>query len=250
VSGWIRRLFGGRTAIEEQRENPALAAAVQQSALIYDRIPLRDFISDERRAELGRDLYLEMSRICNATHPVTACREKYAGAMLLLAPFQVLMIRPAPREDESGLRGQPGVTGELNSNLVELFKNNDDLRAAMFAVSDLNEYDDYWQLLQRLYWESFWLLETLRAGRTALGDVSDGDDWNDAFLHATCVGAELTFRQDLELPSAFDPQIAGKASIAYSMFIDIVMSGAANPAAEWRDYYQDSGISMPDNAHQ
>jgi hypothetical protein len=165
--------------------------------------------------------------------------------MLVMASYQVLMIPAPPQQDETGLRGQPGITGEMNSYLIELFKKNDALRAAMYGESEIIEYDDYWQLLQRLYWESYWLLETLHAARTALGDVGDGDDWNDAFLHAACVNAEHTFRWNLELPPAFDEVIAKKASTAYSMFTDIVMSGAKDPAAEWRDYYQDSGIPMP-----
>jgi len=243
-------LFGTRTAVEEQRQNPALEATVRQSSQIYDRIPLRDFIGDDKRAELGRELYLKINRICNASQPATICREKYAAALLVMAPYQVLMIRPSPEEDVSGLRGQPGITGEMGSYLVELFKKNDALRTIMFAESEVIEYDDYWQLTQRLYWESYWLFETLHAARIALGDVNEGEDWNDAFLHAACVNAEHTFRWNLELPPAFDESIAKKASNAYSMFTDIVMSGDKDPAAEWRNYYQDSGIPMPDFANK
>lgn len=246
MSSWFGRLFGARTAVEEQAQNPALALIVQESALIYDRLPLRNFISEERRAELGRDLYLEINRICNCRQPIVMCREKYAAAMLETASFQVLMIPAAPEKDEFSLRDKPGITGELNSLLVELFKKNDQLRTAMFGEDGIDEYADYWQLLQRLYWESVWRVETLNVARNELGDAVAAECWHEMFLHAACVNAEHGYRWELEMPSAFEVSISKKASNAYSMFTDIVMSGAEDPAAEWRECYQDSGIPMPD----
>lgn len=243
---WLRRWFGARTAVEKQRQDPVLRSVVQKSAQIYDRIPLRDFISEERRTQMARELYLLVNRICSAKNPASACREKYAAAMLDLAAYQVLMIRPAPAEDPSGLRGQPGITGELHAYLVDLFKKNDRLRAARFAEPDMDSHADYWQLVQRFYWESYWLLETLNAARTELGDTLAGRDWHDAFLHAACVNAEHAYRWNLELPAAFEESIAKQASMAYSMFTDIVMSGESDPATEWCNYYRDSGIPTPD----
>ena len=250
MSSWFGRLFGARTAVEARRQNPALEATVRESALIYDRLPLRNFISEKRRSELGRELYLEINRICNCRHPAAICREKYATAMLKMASFQVLMIPASPQEDVFELRGQPGITGELNSYLVELFEKSDRLRTAMFGEEGIVDREDYWQLLQRLYWESVWLLETLNVALIELGDSIAGECWHETFLHAACVNAEHGYRWDLELPAAFDASISEKASNAYSMFTDIVMSGAADPAVEWREYYQDSGIPMPDNSAQ
>ena len=246
MSGWLGRLFGARTAVETQRQNPLLAAVVQKSAELYGVIPLRDFIGEGRRAELARELYLVVNRICNAKNPPAVCREKYAGAMRELAAYQVLMIRPAPAEDPSGLRCQPGISGALHASLVDLFKKNEDLRAARFGESDGGSQADPWQLVQRRYWENYWLLETLNAARIELGDFIIDKDWHKAFLHAACVDAEHTYRWNLELPDAFEEGIAKKATTAYSMFTDIVMSGEKDPAAEWRSYYRDSGIPMPD----
>lgn len=245
MSGWLGRLFGSRTAVETQRRNPVLAAVVQESALVYDRIPLRDFISDERRAEQARELYLVINRICNSKNPVAACREEYAAAMLDLAELQVLMIRPSNDEEASGLWQQPGITGELNQHLVQLFRKNDDLRAAKFGLPGIDSQADHWILVQRLYWERFWLLGTLNAARIELGDHIDGSDWHESFLHAASVNAEHAYRRNLELPPAFEESIAQKASNAYSMFTDIVISGEKDPAEEWRNYYRDSGIPMP-----
>ena len=195
---------------------------------------------------MARELFLEINRLCSARNPASACREKYATTMLELAPYQVLMINPEPEEDTSGLRGKPGVTGELQPHLVDLFKKNDDLRAARFDAGEVTGRTGHWELLQRLYWESYWLLHTVNAARIELGDTVAGADWHEAFLHASCVNAEHAFRWNLELPSAFDESIAKEAFNAYSMFTDIVMSGAPDPATEWREYFRDSGIPMPE----
>lgn len=244
----ISRLFRKRTAVEERRENPSLEATVHASSLIYDGIPLGDFISEARRSELSREIYLEINRICNSREPAAMCREKYAATMLQTASFQVLMIPAHPQADETGLRGQPGITGELNQHLVDLFRKSDRLRAAMFGVEDVSTQADYQGLLHRLYWESHWLLETLNAARAELGDSESGESWHHSFLHAACVDAENGFRRDLELPPAFDADIAKEAANAYSMFTDIVMSGTKDPAKEWQDYYKGSGIPMPEGS--
>ncbi len=245
MSGWLGRLFGARTAVESQRKNPVLASVVQKSAEIYSQIPLRDFLSEEQRAEKARELYLLINRICNSKNPAVACREQYAGAMRQFAAYQVLMIRPAPEEDPSGLRGQPGISGALHEHLVALFEKNDDLRAARFGVSDGGGQTDLWALVQRQYWECYWLLETLNATRVELGDSVADKDWHKPFLHAACVDAEHTYRWNLEMPDAFGEDIARQATTAYSMFTDIVMSGEKDPATEFRSYYRDSGIPMP-----
>jgi hypothetical protein len=122
-------LFGARTAVEAGRSNPVLRSVVKKAAVIYDQIPLRDYISEETRFELSRQLFLEINGICNAADPVLACRDKLAKTMLKFASYQVLVIPPAPEEDPSGLRGQPGITGELKARLDQLVQRNDELRA-------------------------------------------------------------------------------------------------------------------------
>jgi hypothetical protein len=70
----LRSLSGVRTAAAVGRENPILDAVVKESAVIYDKIPLRDYITEEKRAELGRQLFLEINEICNAADPIAQIR--------------------------------------------------------------------------------------------------------------------------------------------------------------------------------
>ncbi len=243
---WIGKLFGGRSAVEQRRKNPVLASAVELSALVYSRIPLAKLISDSRREELARGLYLEVNALCNSRDPVIACRERFVAVMLELASFQVLVIPPEPVEDPFDLRKQPGITGELQSHLEALFSSNDKLRSTLFAAEENPNDAKLSEFVLRQFWELYWRLETLNAARVALGDVAPENDWKQAFLHAASVNAEHTFRWELQLPAAFEESVAKEASTAYSMFTDIVVSGAKDPAAEWREYYSQSQIPMPD----
>jgi len=231
--------------VEKGRSNPVLAATVQRSAEVYDQIPLREFIDEQQRSQLARNLYLEVSRICNTSDPATVCREQFVATMLRLALFQVLVIPPEPEEDRFGLRAQPGITGKLRAHLVRLCDIDDELRSAMYDETESGQYDKLWDAVQQKYWETYWLLETLNAARVEMGDFVDDDDWDKAFLHAACVNAEHGFRWKLEMPSAFPEDVASEATTAYSVFTDIVVSGARDPAAEWRDYYRASQIPMP-----
>ena len=102
-------------------------------------------------------------------------------------------------------------------------------------------------ILERLYWESAWLLETTNVTRIALGDTrEEGADWFPAFVYAQCAKQEHDYRWMLEMPPAFPAEVAREAATACAVFTDIVISGAADPAAEWRDYCAGAGVEVPE----
>jgi hypothetical protein len=246
--GWIGKLFGKDGSDRSDGGDSVLEATVRRSAEIYEEIPLREFIDETRRSQLARELFLEVNAICNTIDPVTACRDRFVAAVLKLAMFQVLVIPSATEEDTSGLRSQPGISGELREHLVVLTLRNDELRSAMREVTDSEDFDELWLVLQRLYWETYWLMQTLNAARMELGDFVEEGDWDVPFLHAACVKAENTYRFELDLPSAFEESLARDASTAYSVFTDIVLAGAADPLREWRDYHRHMSVPLPDFA--
>lgn len=241
-------MFGSRTAIEEQRANPVIEQAVQHSAEAYAALGLGRYIDEERRKVLARDLYLVISRICSTANPVTVCREELAATMLKAAAYQVLVIPPPPAEDDSGLRQLAGISGELTAHIAGLCEKNDDLRSALYAETQAQDFATIWPIIQRLHWETRWLLDTLNGTRIALGDVCTDEDWYEPFLHAACVSLEHTYRWELEMPPAFDADIAREAAATYAVFTDIVLSGAENPLAEWREYARGAGMTSPDFA--
>jgi len=244
--GWIGKIFGKDDSGRGGGGESVLDATVKRSARVYEQIPLRDFIDEARRSQLARELFLEVNAICNTIDPVVACRDRFAATVLQLAMFQVLMIPPPPEDDPSGLRGQPGISGQLKEHLAALSLKNDDLRSAVRQHTDAQDFDSLWLVLRRLYWETWWLMQTLNAARIELNDFVEDNDWDVPFLHAACVKAENTYRFDLDLPSVFDAAIAREASTAYSVFTDIVLAGAADPVREWREYHRDLDVPLPD----
>jgi len=245
VANWLKKLFGSGTAIDRNRGNPALQAAVQKSAEIYEQTPLRDLISEPDRSDLARELFLEINRICNSGQPIAVCRESLAATMLRFAQYQVLVIPPTPEEDASGLRQQPGISGGLKAHLVELAESAENLRTDLFGLEQSPDFKSVWTAVESLYWKSSWRLETINSVRIEIGDhVKDGD-WYRPFMHAACASAEHVYRHNLGLPPALDEDIAKPVSTAYSIYTDIVVSGAVDPDGEWRDYYKDSNIPRP-----
>lgn len=243
--GWIGKLFGERTAAGRGREGDTVDTAAQASAHVYDRIPLNKFIDEARRNELARALYLEINRVCNTADPVSVCREELVRSVLELASYQVLVIPPPPAEDPTGMRGQPGVTGELQGGIVELCMRDDDLRSAVYGKTESRDFDDLFAVIRQLYWETCWRAGTLNATRLALGDGTTDNDWYDAFVHAACVSLEHKYRWELELPAAFDESLAREAANAYAVFTDIVISGSPDPVREWRDFCAAGPVPVP-----
>ena len=241
----LGNLFRRQTAIQAGRQNPVLLSTVKMSSKIYDGIPLRNFIGDEARDALARELFLEIHEICSAFDPVVACRGKLATMMIRFASLQVLVIPPPPEADPSDLRSQPGITGELTEYLVQIAENSDELRSALYGTTDAPTFDSIWEKVQQSYWQSYWFLETFNAARVELGDFLEEHDWFMPFKHAACANYEHIYRREIELPSAFDEDMASIAPNAYSIFTDIVLSGTEDPDLEWRNYYKDSKIPIP-----
>lgn len=242
---WLKRKINKTTAIDANQSNPALQDAVRNSAEIYDVIPLRKFITKEQREDLARELYLEINSICNARDPIAACRESLAATMLRFARYQVLVIPPEPEDDESGLRDQPGISGELRRHLVEIASDSEMLRTDLFGTTGFTTYENVWKAVQTEFWKIYWRLHTINAARLALGDRVTDRDWFLPFMHAACASAEHVYRHNLGMDPVFDAEVAKPVSTAYSIYTDIVVSGAADPDGEWRDYYKDSNIPVP-----
>lgn len=245
---WLGELFKSRTAVQAGRENPILKNTVRRSAQIYKRSPLRDFISKDTQEALSRRLYLDINEICNALDPVAACREKLATAMMKFAAYQVLVIPPEPEEDQSGLRGQPGITGELQEHVIRIVETNHELRSDLSGPSSSISHEQVWKFVQRSYWHSHWFLETINGARIELGDFAEENDWYLPFKHAACVTYEGTYRREIDLPCAFDDESSRMAIMAYPIFTDIVLAGDKFPDREWREYHKDSDVPMPNFA--
>jgi hypothetical protein len=242
---WLRKMFGLRSAVEIRRENPVLVDAITASAEIFEQTALGKLLDYATCDAIGRKIYLETNAVCNAGNPVAACREKLTATMLHYAMYQVLLIPARPAKDESGLRGLPGISGELSAHVEKLSRTNMMLMSDLHESEYFNEIEDIRKLVEVECWKSFWILETLNQARIGLGDFQEKDDWYFPFKHAACAAQENLYRIDLDLPPAFADSVARRAPTAYSIFTDIVISGASDPLTEWCDYHLGQHLPTP-----
>lgn len=240
----LRQLLGRRPG-EDAAPDAPLTRAVNKAAEIESRLPLRQYEDEARRKALARKLFLQLNRIFSNPDSVAACREQLARLMVRFARYQVLLIPPPPGNDPSGLRGLPGITGRLGSHVERLSVADPELHAALNDAR--HDDEDIERTLERVYWKTRWFLEALNEARVELGDVpGSGDDWFGHYRHAACASQEHQYRLELGEEPAFDSAAAQAIANAYSIYTDIVLSGAADPDREWRDYCAAIGIPADD----
>jgi hypothetical protein len=242
---WLGKLFVSGSHGAAGRRDAGFDAAVQEAARIYQELPDKEVLDSAARGRVARQLYLDLHEIYIAASPRDAVRQKIAEAMLRFSRFQVLVIPPPPAPDASGLRGLPGISGELHAQLDKIVRNNSDLHETLYENTEPLSISPIGLLLRRAFVECNWNLQTFNALREELATDDQAMDWYRPFLFAACSNQENSYRREIGLPSAYDPQIAAAAPMAYSLFTDIVMSGASDPLQEWLDYHLDSGIPMP-----
>jgi hypothetical protein len=242
---WLGKVFGSDTAVVSGRRNPAFLSAVQSSALIFQALPEKRHLDETARQRLARQLYLDLHEVFIAAIPVDALRQKIAEAMLRYSLFQVLLIPPVPEADTTGLRGLPGITGGLMQERDAVIRNSSELHEALYENGGDQGGLPVELLLRRAHAGSSWCVQTFDAVRKELGDTTEGRDWYRPYLFAVCANQESRYRRDIDMPPAFEPGLAASAPVAYSLFTDIVLSGAKDPLAEWLEYHRDAGIPMP-----
>ncbi len=242
---WLGKVFASDTAVVSARRNPAFLSAVQSSALVFQTLPEKLHLDEKTRHGLARQLYLDLHEVFNAASPVDALRQKIAEAMLRYSLFQVLLIPPVPEADASGLRGLPGITGALMQERDAVIRNSSELHDALYESGGDQDGLPVEVLLRRAHAASSWCVQTFDAVRKELGDSTAGRDWYRPFMFAVCANQESRYRRDIDMASAFEPGLAAIAPVAYSLFTDIVLSGAKDPLVEWLDYHRDAGIPMP-----
>ena len=66
-----------QTAVQTGRQNPVLLSTVDKSSIIYDQIPLKNFVGDDARGVLARNLYL----VCRLYTSDAADQEESGSAM-------------------------------------------------------------------------------------------------------------------------------------------------------------------------
>ncbi len=196
----------------------------------------KDF-SDQFVKRVAEEMIEEVAKVVTSPDPRMANRERLTSCVIELAQFQVLVIDPPPAEDPTGLRGQPGITGELKAHLLELAQKDKGLREFMHAFPTPKSVDDVWNPVLGQYRINYAWTTVYHTLRLAFDDLNhaEGKDWFRPFVSAMCAWQEYLYRELLGMPPAFEgPETeASKKAMKMCYFSDFVLEGARFPDLEW-----------------
>lgn len=229
-------------AVWRLRKHPAFGAATR-----YIRRTVNDqalcpviFSSPEVKERYVGQFIREVGEVLAAQNPVMANREKLACYVIGMARYQVLTL-PAPdepEEDVTGLRGRPGITGELKGHLSEIAEKDEEIKQLASGIDDPEQL--YLACAARSSIYKF-LANGFNCTRIALGDnhPSPQKDWYVPFVAAVCAYEEHCYRQAIGLTDVLATQDQGgsAAGLIYSTFVDTVMSGAHYPNLDWEKHF-------------
>jgi hypothetical protein len=184
----------------------------------------------------------ELNVIVAAPFPMMKCRECLTNHIIVMCRYWVLAMKPPPEPEESGFRGQPGITGELYPRLVEIVRRNEHVRDALRGLNIIHpDWDDVYSYSLQKYQQMFYRTMAVDKMRITIGDFGKGaDDWLRPYLHAMCAYQEATYRNELGMPSALG-ESKGFTIVAlqYSTFMNMVLNGEEYPDRTWRQSYAD-----------
>ncbi|MCX5635399.1 MAG: hypothetical protein NTW55_06155, partial [Planctomycetota bacterium] len=195
----------------------------------------------------------EVIEIATSINPMMANREMLTNYIIEYARLEVLIINPPPAEDETGLRGQPGITGELKAHLFELAQKDKTLREFMHAFDTPKNWNDVWNPVLLRYRVAFAQTHVFYNLRLTFKDCNLADemqkDWFKPYLAAMCAWEEHQFRKSLGMPPSLGNDIVGAElrALKMSLFTNCVMNRARYPDIEWRNMIQ--GIEHGDKAN-
>lgn len=234
----VQNALAKRNARKHLEKNPVLRAAMIRSNLAFDSTGMTEF-SDETKDALSQQLLERVYQIVLSDDQVATCRQHFTDAVLELSIYQVLVLPPYPEEDDTGLRGTQGISGELKPLLLEVAQVNEHIKEEVYGAVAEPTYDDVWNTVLFRYWRSWWFAETFNACRKELGDynLDKNRDWYKPFLHANCVFYEGQYRDELDLEPALGIDKFDLVPIMYSTFTQSVLGGAKYPDLHWREHY-------------
>ena len=244
----LRTLFDqlkARRALKALGKNPVYQAAITaiRETLANDSKGLGKHASQHFKEELAERLIREVGEVVTARDPVIANRENLASYVLEMAKYQALILPSLTEteEDITGLRGRPGVTGELKAHLKNIAEKDNDIKKLAWSLGNPTSQDLYQACLFK-YSVAGFMAHVFHCTRIALGDShpSPEKDWYRPFVAAMCAWEEHNFRKAIGLPDVLASQdsYGPTAALKYSTFLNTVMNGAKYPNLEWEEHYK------------
>lgn len=222
----------------------------ESTAIKFGRDAIRDYWTNNRDVSgsfSGSDIETfsaklmdEVVKIASSPDPRMSNREKLASYVFDYSKFQVLLLKAPPDEDVTGLRGQPGITGELKAHCVELFERDKDLRSLLETGEGTLNQQNVLAAADTGYRLAFAGSHVFHLLRSAFADANvDPDcsrDWFRPFVAIMCSWHEAGFRRELKMPPSLpgSETEASSAAMFLSGFWSCVLEGAQFPDREWR----------------
>jgi len=234
-----------RKALKAIQKEPIYLVAVQagQTYLTDESQGIGKYASKEFKQKLAEEIIREVNEVILAPNQLMANREKLTAYTLQMAKYQVLILPNEGEDDTTGLRGKPGISGELRSNLQKIVEKDKEIKELAWSLNDPSEKDIYEACLFR-YWLFHLKAHVFQTIRIALNDTHNDPekDWYREFVAAMCAWEEHNYRKLIGLPDILEKEggIGGLEALKYSTFMDIVLSGATYPNFEWKEAYKDN----------
>jgi len=234
-----------RWVLKRLGKNPVYSAAINfiRETLSDTSRGLGKHASQKFKEELAERMLREVGEVLASQDPLLANRERLTGYVLQMAKYQVLILPSVeePEDDVSGLRGRPGITGELKGHLGEIAERDREIKELAWSLGTHTDQDLFDACLFR-YWVAWFMTHVFMCTRIALGDnhPSSEKDWFRPFVAAMCAWEEHNYREAIGLPDVLATQdsYGSVAALKYSTFLNIVMSGAKYPNFEWDEHYK------------
>lgn len=235
-----------RFALRALKKGPVYRAAIDEirGTLANKSTCLGKIMSQSQKDDLAAQIISEVIAVVTAPDPIMANRERLVNYVLQLAKFLVLVLAPLSDEEEdvTGLRGRPGITGELRAYIPELAQKDEFLKEHLWAHLDNPTSQDIDDLCDAQYQLFHFMTTVFNRTRVALGDhhPSPEKDWYRPFVAAMCACEEHNYRKAIGLPDILAQQDnwADLAALTYLTFAKIVMSDAKYPNFEWEERYK------------
>jgi hypothetical protein len=195
----------------------------------------------------ANDLHNLICLVLDSKNSTITLREFFINNLIQLGKTIVLL----PKAKQTEMKGQYGITGELNKHLVKISKLDKYIQEELHGINGVpdpitEEYLKGW--VSSKYILLFWYYVSINELRFAIGDhnLNIKKDWGLPCLHAVCVFEEYLFRKTIGLK----PNVDATAAASYATFYtNFVMNGEKYPDLAFRDAYanqiKDKSIILP-----
>lgn len=207
----------------------AVGLFTDYSELNQQRSP--DFQNESVKKNIKKSREIQIAEFLKHPTVFLGVRDRLVSNVVQMAQFYVVAMPPAPEHDPTGLRGETGITGELQAHICQIY--------AASPLIDLRYLENPSELelieLTHLYSNISCLFSTSwNYVRLKLEGINK-PDWYKDFVKIQCAYEEDYFRKLLGLPSLLerDHVWGDMAPLLFSTFQFIAASGVSDPYKEW-----------------